>query len=264
MKNPSDVLEILAKSANAKSQSGLGKVTLLSFLAGAYISFGCLLAIVATSGMADAGVPLGVEKFIFGAMFPLGLILVVFAGAELFTGNVMVMTIGVLKKTSRLKDLLINWTLSWIFNFAGALFIAFVIAYLGGVMPTDSSAPAYVITSKAVSVAEAKISMPFSVALIKGIGCNWLVCLAIWVSTTVKEPIAKMFGIWFPVMAFVTLGFEHCIANMLFIPLAALLGSTSINLGNFLIGNLLPVTIGNIIGGAVFVACIYFVSYAKD
>ena len=261
-KNPFIVADLISKTAEAKNSLKTSNLILLSFLAGAYISFGALLAEVATSGMADAGIPLGLEKFVFGAVFPLGLILVVLAGSELFTGNIMYMTIGVLQKTASLKGLLKNWTFTWVFNFAGALLIAFVIAYLGGVMPTDPSALGYIITQKAIAVAESKIAMPIHVAIIKGIGCNWLVCLGLWLAISSDDVIGKIVGVWFPVMAFVTIGFEHSIANMYFLFLGVFLGA-NVDLYSIFVNNLIPVTVGNIIGGALFVGCIYWYTYLR-
>ena len=214
--------------------------------------------------MLTSGFPVGLEKFVFGAMFPLGLITVILTGAELFTGNVLYMTVGVLDEVSSLKGLTRNWILSWIFNFIGALFIAYVIAYLGGIMPADPAAPTYAITQKAVGVAQSKVDLSFTSALIKGIGCNWLVCLAVWLANSTDNVISKIAAIWIPIMAFVTIGFEHCIANMFFIPLGIFLQADGVNWINFIVNNLVPVTIGNIIGGALFVGCIYWYTYLKN
>ena len=263
-KSPADTAKAISGTAGAKNSAKITNLILLSFLAGAYIAFGGLLAEVASAGMLSAGAPLGLEKFVFGAVFPVGLIIVVIAGSELFTGNVMFMTVGVLDGSASIGGLAKNWVFSWIFNFVGALFVAFVLAYLGGIMPTDPSAPAYVITEKAIAVAEAKVTMPFDVALIKAIGCNWLVCLAVWLANASDDIIGKILGIWFPIMAFVTIGFEHSVANMFFIPLGMFLGAEGVNWGTIIVNNLIPVTIGNIIGGAIFVACIYWYTFLKE
>ena len=263
-KSPVETAKAIAATAGAKNSAGIVNLVLLSFLAGAYIAFGGLLAEVASAGMLGAGAPLGLEKFVFGAVFPVGLIIVVLAGSELFTGNVMFMTLGVLDGKASIGGLAKNWIVSWIFNFVGALFVAYVLAFMGGIMPTDPTAPAYCITEKAMSVATAKVGMSFQVALIKGIGCNWLVCLAVWLANASDDIIGKIVGIWFPIMAFVCIGFEHSVANMFFIPLGMFLGAEGVTWSTILINNLLPVTIGNIIGGAVFVACIYWITYLKE
>ena len=263
-KSPVETAKAISGTAGAKNSANIINVILLSFLAGAYIAFGGLLAEVASAGMLDAGMPLGLEKFVFGAVFPVGLIIVVLAGSELFTGNVMFMTLGVLDGSADITGLLKNWVFSWVFNFVGALFVAYVLAYMGGIMPTDPTAPAYAITSKAMSVAAGKVTMPFQVAVIKAIGCNWLVCLAVWLANASDDIIGKIFGIWFPIMAFVCIGFEHSVANMFFIPLGMFLGAEGVNWGTMILNNLIPVTIGNIIGGAIFVACIYWYTYLKE
>ena len=258
-KSPVDTAKAISATAGVKNSSKITNLILLSFLAGAYIAFGGLLAEVAS-----AGIPIGLEKFVFGAVFPVGLIIVVLAGSELFTGNVMFMTIGVLDKKASVGGLAKNWVFSWVFNFVGALFVAFVLAYMGGIMPTDPTAPAYAISEKAMAVASAKFTMPFDVAVIKAIGCNWLVCLAVWLANASEDITGKILGIWFPIRAFVTIGFEHSVANMFFIPLGIFLGAEGVNWTSLFVNNLLPVTIGNIIGGAIFVACIYWYTYLKD
>ena len=262
-KSPVETAKAIAATAGAKNSANIVNVILLSFLAGAYIAFGGLLAVVASAGMLDAGAPIGLEKFVFGAVFPVGLIIVVIAGSELFTGNVMFMTLGVLDGTASIGGLAKNWAISWVFNFVGALFVAYVLAFMGGICPTDASVPAYAISAKAISVAEGKVTMPFLTAMIKGIGCNWLVCLAVWLANASDDVIGKIVGIWFPIMAFVCIGFEHSVANMFFIPLGMFLGAKGVTWATIIINNLIPVTIGNIIGGGLFVACLYWYTYLK-
>jgi formate/nitrite transporter len=260
-KSPVDTAKAISGTAGAKDSAKIDNVILLSFLAGAYIAFGGLLAVVASAGMLKAGAPVGLEKFVFGAVFPVGLIIVVIAGSELFTGNVMFMTLGLLDGSASVGGLAKNWVLSWIFNFVGALFVAYVLAFMGGIVPAD---PSNAIAAKAIAVSEAKVKLDFVTAMIRGIGCNWLVCLAVWLANASDDIIGKIVGIWFPIMAFVCIGFEHSVANMFFIPLGMFLGAEGVNWGSIIVGNLIPVTIGNIIGGAIFVACIYWYTYLKD
>ena len=256
-KSPVDTAKAIAGTAGAKNSAGILNVILLSFLAGAYIAFGGLLAIVASAGMAGVA-PAGLEKFVFGAVFPVGLIIVVIAGSELFTGNVMFMTLGLLDGKASVGGLAKNWVISWIFNFVGSLFVAFVLANMSGIIAGDT-----VFAQKAASVAAAKVKLPFDQALIRGIGCNWLVCLAVWLANASDDVIGKILGIWFPIMAFVCIGFEHSVANMFFIPLGMAVGAEGVTWASTM-GNLIPVTLGNIIGGAIFVACIYWWTYLKD
>ena len=257
-KSPVDTAKAISATAGAKNSANIVNVILLSFLAGAYIAFGGLLAIIASAGMLKAGAPVGLEKFVFGAVFPVGLIIVVLAGSELFTGNVMFMTIGVLDGSASVGGLAKNWVISWVFNFVGALFVAYVLAYMGGLFPADSA-----FATKATSVATAKVGLAWDQAFIRAIGCNWLVCLAVWLANASDDVIGKIFGIWFPIMAFVTIGFEHSVANMFFIPLGMFLGAKGVTWSTILINNLVPVTLGNIIGGAIFVACIYWYTYLR-
>ena len=242
-KSPVETAKAISATAGAKNSANIVNVILLSFLAGAYIAFGGLLAEVANAGMVAAGLPIGLSKFVFGAVFPVGLIIVVLAGSELFTGNVMFMTIGVLDGTASVGGLAKNWVLSWLFNFVGALFVAYVLAFMGGIITSDPA-----IQAGAIKVATGKVGMSFDVAFIKAIGCNWLVCLAVW----------------FPIMAFVTIGFEHSVANMFFIPLGMFLGAEGVTWSTIIVNNLIPVTLGNIVGGAIFVACIYWFTYLKE
>ena len=258
-KSPVDTAKAISATAGAKNSANIVNVILLSFLAGAYIAFGGLLAIIASAGMLKAGAPVGLEKFVFGAVFPVGLIIVVLAGSELFTGNVMFMTIGVLDGSASVGGLAKNWVLSWVFNFVGALFVAYVLAYMGGLFPADSA-----FATKATSVATAKVGLAWDQAFIRAIGCNWLVCLAVWLANASDDVIGKIFGIWFPIMAFVTIGFEHSVANMFFIPLGMFLGAKGVTWSTMIMNNLIPVTLGNIVGGAIFVACIYWYTYLKE
>ena len=239
-KSPVETAKAISATAGAKNSAKIINVILLSFLAGAYIAFGGLLAEVANAGMVAAGLPIGLSKFVFGAVFPVGLIIVVIAGSELFTGNVMFMTIGVLDGSASVGGLAKNWVISWLFNFVGALFVAYVLAFMGGIITSDPA-----IQAGAIKVATGKVGMSFDVAFIKAIGCNWLVC-------------------WFPIMAFVTIGFEHSVANMFFIPLGMFLGAEGVNWSTIIINNLIPVTLGNIVGGAIFVACIYWFTFLKE
>ena len=257
-KSPVDTAKAISATAGAKNSANIVNVILLSFLAGAYIAFGGLLAEIASAGMLAAGAPVGLEKFVFGAVFPVGLIIVVLAGSELFTGNVMFMTLGVLDGSASVGGLAKNWVLSWVFNFVGALFVAFVLAYMGGLFPAESA-----FATKATAVATAKVGLAWDQAFIRAIGCNWLVCLAVWLANASDDIIGKIVGIWFPIMAFVTIGFEHSVANMFFIPLGMFLGAKGVTWSTMIMNNLIPVTLGNIVGGAIFVACIYWYTYLR-
>lgn len=228
------------------------KLLLLGFLAGAYIGFGAMLSIVATQGVADH-LGSGFARIIAGSVFSLGLVLVVIAGAELFTGNCL-MVLAVLSGKVSVKGLLRNWILVYLANFAGSLFLVALVYYSGLWKGQEMS-------QAIVGIAASKVNMTFPEAFCRGIGCNWLVCLAIWLSLAGEKPISKIAAILFPIMAFVALGFEHSIANMFFIPLGLVVKDgpiANLSWGGFLLRNLVPVSLGNIVGGGIFVGGIYY------
>ncbi len=257
-KSPKAIVEAACTAGCGKAQLSISKQLVLGILAGAYIAFGGLLAIVVGKGSpALAAANPGLAKFLFAAVFPVGLMLVVIAGSELFTGNCGVITPSCLAGTARWRALLRNWTVVYIGNFVGSVIVALFLAYWSGLVKGGD-------LGKAVAaMAEAKAQLPWGVALLRGIGCNWLVCLAVWLAISSDDIAGKVLAIWFPIMAFVALGFEHSVANMFFIPLGMLNGA-SVTIGQFLWNNLVPVTIGNIIGGAGLVGGIYWWVYGRD
>lgn len=266
---PRSIAEIVA------SKVGVGKVTspwltvfILGILAGAYIGFGGLLSTAVTFDLAPiAGV--GFKKFLAGSVFSVGLILVVIAGAELFTGNNLMIS-SVMTRDITLGIMIKRWVFVYVANFIGSLFLALMF-YFSGLWKTGNGA----MGAAAVGIAYGKVNLTFMEALIRAVGCNWLVCLAVWMALASRQVISKIWAIYFPIMAFVAIGFEHCIANMYFIPAGIFLHSwanvshplafdpQSLTWATFLIDNLLPVTIGNIIGGAVFVGMSYWSAFLR-
>ena len=272
LKNFESIVRIIwdnTSAATAKGEMPILNLAILGFLAGAYIAFGGLLAEVANTGVVAAGVPIGISKFIFGAVFPVGLILVVICGSELFTGDVMFMTMGLLDGKTDIMGLLKNWVGSWVFNLIGGIFVAFVLAYLTGIMTGEAFAKGAITIANTKALggaafgAEATKSLTWVQAFTRAIGCNWLVCCAVYLANAADDIISKIVGIWFPIMAFVCIGFEHSVANMFFIPLGIFLGA-EVTWAQFFINNLIPVTLGNIVGGAVFVAMAYWFVYLRD
>jgi formate/nitrite transporter len=237
-------------------------------LAGAYIGFGGLLATSVTFDLAPkAGI--GIQKLVAGSAFSLGLILVVIAGAELFTGNNLMIS-SVLSREISLQIMLQRWGLVFLANFIGSILLA-LIFYFSGLWTTANGG----LGASALAIAVNKVRLGFGEALVRGIGCNWLVCLAVWMALAARQTISKIFAIFFPIMGFVAIGFEHCIANMYFIPVGIFLKDwagvpapagidpAALNWGSFLWNNLLPVTIGNILGGGVFVGMSYWGAYLR-
>lgn len=243
---PKEILAIWIRNGKNKAALPSLKMLLLGILAGMFIGFGCHIFITATASETTV-----ITKLIGSALFPAGLMMVIFCGAELFTGNNL-MTLALMKGEITLKDMLRNWLIVFCGNMIGSVFIAFLLAssglYTGDVM------------NRAAAVATAKVSMPFAEAVIRGILCNILVVLACWFQAGAREMSGKILAIWFPITLFVFAGFEHSIANMTYIPLGMFAGA-DITVSSFLLGNLLPVTIGNLIGGALFIPLFYTLCY---
>jgi len=287
-KAPLDISKAASTTGCTKCSIWVDKLLLLGFLAGAYIAFGALLSEIVAGGMLSGGkigdmaviLPPGLLKFAAGAVFPVGLMFVVIAGSELFTGNCMFLPIGVLNKEGTWAGLAINWTVVYIGNFIGSIFVAFFLAYWAGLINTAPFAVWAVQT-----VANTKAGLDFMTAFLRAIGCNWLVCLAVWLAISADDVISKIFSCWFPIMAFVTIGFEHSVANMFFLPAGwfvvndplgivpaatkTALTATGNLVGmqgwvNIVVNNLIPVTLGNIVGGAIFVSLIYWWIYLRS
>lgn len=253
-KTPVEIAKAAVISGKGKTEMKWGRLLVLGFLAGVYIAFGSQLAVTASAG-AWQQFP-GIQKLIFGAVFPVGLMLVVIAGSELFTGNCMLPVMACLEKQGNWLGLAKNWFGSYLGNFAGALFVAYFLAIATGLLLVEPWC------SYITSIAQTKCSLSFAEAFWRGVGCNWLVCLAVWLAIGSDDIVGKVFAIQFPIMAFVALGFEHSVANMFFIP-AGIFATNAVSWGAFLINNLLPVTLGNIVGGGLFVAVIYWWVYLK-
>ena len=268
-KAPQTIAETVASTVGvSKVTSPWLTVFVLGILAGAYIGFGGLLSTTVTFDLA-AKVGIGFKKFLAGSAFSLGLMLVVIAGAELFTGNNLMVS-SVLTKDITLSTMVKRWALVYLANFVGSILLA-LIFYFSGLWKTGNGS----LGAVAVGIAFKKANLGFIEALVRGIGCNWLVCLSVWMALASRQTIGKIFAIYFPIMAFVAIGFEHCVANMYFIPTGiflhqwagvagpATLEASSLSWISFFWKNLLPVTIGNIIGGGVFVGMSYWGAYLR-
>ena len=255
--SPSETVEVVNHTAEAKKVMPSKKTFVLALMAGGYIAMGSLLALIVGGAMPGlAASNPGLQKFFFGAVFPLGLILCAVAGAELFTGNTAYFIPSVLSKRMSVKVPLKNWGIVYFGNFIGSLIVAYFLVYLTGALMNSPS------IDSAINIAIAKTSNPFYKTFLKGIACNWMVALAMWLAYASKDIASKVLGIWFPVMAFVAMGFEHCVANMFFIPVAIFHGA-DISWFDFVVKNLIPATLGNIVGGALFVGTAYWYVYDK-
>lgn len=245
----------------------------LAILAGAFIALGSVFYTTVTAGLKEVW-PFGMIKLIGGLVFCLGLILVIVAGAELFTGNSLIVMAWAGKKIST-KKLLKNWGLVYVGNYIGAFGTVVLMLLTQQYLFNGGK-----IGLNMLEIAHAKCQLGFVQAIALGIMCNALVCLAVWLCFSARTTTDKIIAIIFPITAFVAAGFEHSIANMYFIPAGLLLkefaspefwqlvevGAANfdqLNWSNFVINNLLPVTIGNIIGGGFFVGMIYWFIYRR-
>lgn len=252
--SPQQISQIAADNGVKKASFSLTAMLILGFLGGAFISIGYLLSIRITAGLPPEWATLG--NLIGGAVFPIGLILVVIAGGELVTGNMMTVAMGFFTKRVTLSKLMSNWIIITVANFVGALFVAYVFGHLVGLTETEPY------LHKTIATAQGKVDASFIQVLLSGIGCNWLVGLAIWMAYSAEDISGKIIGIWFPIMAFVAIGFQHVVANMFVIP-AAIFAGSGISWGDYF-ANFVPVFIGNVIGGAIFVSAAYWGSYLKN
>jgi len=257
---PKEIAERIETIGVAKARLPLTAQLALGVLAGGFIGLGALYFTVVTS---DADLSFAVSRVLGGVVFSLGLILVVAAGAELFTGNNLLVMAWASQRITT-SELLRNWLIIYCANFAGALGLVLLV-WLSNHWQMNGSA----VGMQAVKIAAAKASLPFGDAFLKGILCNILDCLAVWLALAGRSVVDKIIAIVFPISAFVAAGFEHSIANMYFIPLGVLLKDklavsgvenlTWLSLGS----NLIPVTLGNIMGGGVMVALVYFFIYQR-
>ena len=254
VKTPTEVIETAVDNGCKKTAISTSRLVTLSILAGAYIALGGALSLIAGYGFPDA--PAALQKIISGCVFPIGLILIVVLGGELFTGNNAMLVPAYIGRHYGAGTVVRNWTIVYFGNFIGAAAFAWMMVYLTGL----SDGEPYL--SAIVRIAEAKVSMSWFVVFLRGIGANWCVCLAVWLAMSGRRLSEKMIACWLPVMAFVVLGYEHCIANMFFIPLGMMQGA-DVSVGSFVVDNLLPATVGNIAGGALFVGMPHAMLYLK-
>lgn len=222
----------------------------LGVLGGAYIGFGGALA---TLALTDGSLGFGLGRLAAGAAFSLGLVMLVMAGGELFTGNNLMLLALAGGKVSR-RCVCRNWTVVYTANAAGAVLLALAIHH-AGILDAGG------VRATAVRIAEAKAQLGFGPAVLRGILCNMLVCLAVWLSVAARSVEGKVLAIAFPIAAFVALGFEHCVANLYLLPIGMMNGA-DIGMAA-LLRNIVPVTLGNTLGGAA-VAVAYWLVYLRD
>jgi formate transporter len=246
--SPREIAERVEAACLAKAATPLLSLVMLGVLAGAFIGLGSLFYVLVAS---DPSLGFAAQRVLGGFVFSLGLLLVVVAGAELFTGNNLLAMAWAQGRVSA-RDVLINWVVVCAANFVGAAGLALLVFL---------SQPSESISSTYIQIGEAKAELPFWTAFFRGVLCNVLVCMAVWMTLAGRSVVDKFVAIVMPVAAFVAAGFEHSIANMYFLPLGMMLGA-DIGLG-WLWTNLVPVIAGNLVGGSVLVALVYYVIYRR-
>ena len=269
---PAEISESYVDIGARKSTLGAAKLFVLGILAGAFIAFASEGSNTAIHTIES----IGLGKALAGALFSTGLMLVVVAGGELFTGNCLIL-ISCLEKKASWSNMLRNWFFVYLGNFVGSVMLAYFILQSGQLNFTAGMLGGFTIKTAAY-----KTGLTFTNAFYMGILCNWLVCLAVWMSYAAKDIAGKLLAIFFPIWLFITSGFEHCVANMYYISAgimakdnpvwvksAIALGSTqekidALNWSTFVVNNLVPVTLGNIVGGGVFVGLAYWFSHLRE
>jgi formate/nitrite transporter len=263
-REPQEMAQVAAATGAKKVHRTWDRVLVSAFLAGAYIAFGGLVAITVSSGLDPA--TWGTLPTLFtGAAFTLGLVLVLIAGSDLATGNMMLVPFGAMNGKLGLGDVARNLTLVLLGNLIGALFVAYFLAVETGVIgDADATGAAAMTYERLAGIAEGKAlgESPWQTFL-RAVGCNWLVCLAVWMSLAATTVSGKILAIFFPIMAFVAMGFDHVVANMFFLPAAIFAGVEDIGWGDVLL-NWLLAGAGNLVGAVVFVATSYWYLFLKD
>jgi formate/nitrite transporter len=263
---PVEIVQTCCTAGTYKGGLSIPNWLVRSFMAGLYIAVGGALATVCGTGLEN--VAPGMKSLIAGAVFPVGLIAIVLTGMELFTGDCMLMPVACMNKKLAWNRMLWAWFWVYIGNFIGSMFWAYLMSVGPFCKGGGSELTAFGVN--AVAIAEGKVlpyiaqgAAGFWSAFMKGIACNLLVNVAILLAFSSKNMIGKFFGIWFPIMAFVASGFEHSVANMYFIP-AGIFAGAKVTWAQFLLWNLAPVTIGNMIGGAIFIGVVYHLAFKKE
>lgn len=273
--SPPQIAKATVAAGVKKTKLSPINMLILGFLAGAFIAFAAEGSNMAAFNLFADASTYGLGKALAGSIFGTGLMLVIIAGGELFTGNNLIV-LSVLEKQASWLDMLKNWFFVYMGNFIGSLFIAALMVYSG-----QFASSAGALGGMTIKIAAYKVGLSFSEAFILGFLCNWLVCLAVWMAYGAKNITGKIFAIFFPIWLFVTSGFEHSIANMYYVPAGILAKGnqlysdaalamgvsaeklTQLNWQTFITNNLVPVTLGNIVGGGILVGMVYWWVYLK-
>ncbi|KAL1853120.1 hypothetical protein Daus18300_011948 [Diaporthe australafricana] len=255
---PPELARLVSQAGVAKSRLSLSEYAIKTFMGGVFISFGALTDLVIASGcpgLRESNPALA--TMIAGFTFPLGLVLIMLTNMELVTSNMFVMPFTWFQRKITLLDVVKNWILGYIGNLAGALFVAGFFAWWTDTLGSDAES-AYTVTQ-----AEGRVNVQWSVNFLRGIGCNWFVALALFLSLGSVEFVSKIYCIWIPIWAFVILGYQHSIANFFQVPIGMFYG-TNFSVDKFIYQSTIPVTLGNIVGGMIFGAMVFWYLYGRS
>jgi formate transporter len=263
-RQPAEMAQVASETGEKKIHRTWDRVLVSAFLGGAYIAFGALVAITVSSGL-DTGTWGTLPTLFMGAAFTLGLVLVLIAGSDLATGNMLLVPLGAMNGRLGAADVVKNLTLVLLGNLLGALFVAYFLAVSTGVIGDPESTGAALLTHERLAeIAEGKATGHSAwETFLRGVGCNWLVCLAVWMSLSAQGVSGKILAVFFPVMAFVAMGFDHVVANMFFLPAAVFAGVPGVGWGDTVV-NWLLAGAGNLVGAVVFVGTSYWYLFLKD
>lgn len=269
MLTPAQVVEAVIDAGKVKGERSTSALVVLGILAGSLIAFAAYASTMASYNLLANPNTYGIGRCLLGAMFSMGLMMVVITGAELFTGNSL-MTLAVVEKKISAGQMLRNWAIVYFANFAGAILIAWLVAQTGLLGSSEGA-----LGAMTVKIALGKVNLSFMKAFCSGILCNWLVCMAVWMAFAADSLGGKVAAIFGPIWLFATSGFEHSVANMYYIS-AGILAKAQYGAGafsdselvqlngmSFIADNLVPVTLGNLAGGIIFVGMAYWFSYYR-
>jgi len=256
-KPPKDVAKAGIETGSTKARLSWDKALVAGFLAGAYIAFAGLLAFTVTAGM-NPDIWGTLPQFFTGTVFSVGLILVVIAGSELLTGNMALVPLAAMKGRATFKQLAENWAFVLIGNLLGSLFVAYFLAVQTGVATAELPLARLAAIAHAKGIEESEWQI-----FLRGVGCNWLVCLAVWMALSATDVAGKILAIFFPIMAFVAMGFDHVVANMFFLPAAIFAHVPDITWWDA-IHNWIFAFLGNVVGATIFVSGAYWFLYARE
>ncbi|GAB7361320.1 hypothetical protein MBLNU230_g1376t1 [Neophaeotheca triangularis] len=255
---PKEATEMASRAGVTKANMRLDKMFFSSFLAGCLLSFACAAVLVVNSSPWYQENAPGLIRMIGALIFPFGLVTIILTGADLCTGSFLFTTLATLHGRLSPLKMLIHWAVTFFGNLAGSLFIMALITGYGGTLSDP------IFKEQTTSFAISKVVNPdWHQIFLRGIGANWLVCLACYLAFMAREYFSKVMAMWWPTFAFVTLAFDHVVANMFFVPAAIFAGAPEISVGYYIWKSLIPSLIGNIVGGGLFVGVMYWYMYLE-